>query len=224
MEQFVEFVSNNALLSGLFALVLVAWLIYEVSRIARKWREVSTLEAVRLINKDDTLVLDVSNSADHAKGHILGAQHMPPSVIESGNKQLLKHKEKPVLVYCKNGQVSPQMANKLVQLGFTDVAVLSGGLAQWASDQQPVSRQKAGAKGKGKGKGSGGKGGGKKKDKRSGQARLESGESPTEAVEGELVEPADESSADDTGVDDHSEPDSEDRNQPSGERSRGPAN
>lgn len=146
MQQFFEFIGNHPVLAGLFAVVLAAWIAYEITRLTRKWNEVDTLAAVRLINRDDALVLDVSNSTDFAKGHIVGARSLPPSRIESGNQELLKAKDRPVLVYCKNGQVSPQMANRLVKLGFSDVHVLSGGLAQWSSDQQPVSRQKGSGK------------------------------------------------------------------------------
>ncbi|MFU8831319.1 MAG: rhodanese-like domain-containing protein [Wenzhouxiangella sp.] len=148
MQQILEFIGNHPILTGAFAIVLAAWIAYEVSRLVRKWREVGTLEAVRLINREDALVIDVSNSADHAAGHIIGALHMPPSRIEAGNQQLLKHKDRPVLVYCKNGQVAPQMANRLVKLGFTNVNALAGGLTQWVADQQPVSRQKGAVKNK----------------------------------------------------------------------------
>lgn len=155
MERLIEFIGNNLLLSGIFAVVLAAWIIYEISRVLRQWKELGTFEAVQLINREDPLILDVSNSTDYAKGHIQGALHMPPSRIESGNQELLKHRERPVLVYCRNGQVSPQMATRLTKLGFTSVFLLTGGLNQWSTDQQPVSRQKgparpAGGKDKGK--------------------------------------------------------------------------
>jgi rhodanese-related sulfurtransferase len=167
MQQFLEFIGNHPILTGLFAVVLAAWIAWEVARLARKWREVGTLEAVRLINREDALVIDVSNSTDHASGHIVGALHMPPSRIEAGNQQLLKHKDRPVLLYCKNGQVSPQMANRLVKLGFEKIHVLTGGLTQWISDQQPVSRHK--------------KASGKKKDKTSRKDKHEDKREDSEA-------------------------------------------
>jgi rhodanese-related sulfurtransferase len=142
MDRFLEFVGNNLLLSGLFVAIVVAWLAWEVARLGRKWKEIGTLEAVRLINREDPIILDVSNSTDFAKGHINGATHMPPSRIEAGNQQLFKQKERPVLLYCQRGQISPQMANRLVKLGFSQVYMLSGGLTQWVSDNQPVSRHK----------------------------------------------------------------------------------
>ena len=142
MDQFIEFIRDNLLLSGLFVAVLVAWLAWEVARLGRKWQELGTLGAVRLINREDPLILDVSNSSEFASGHINGAVHMPPSRIEAGNQQLLKQKDRPVLVYCQRGQISPQMANRLVKLGFEQVFALAGGLMQWTSDNQPISRHK----------------------------------------------------------------------------------
>lgn len=140
MDRFLEFVGNNLLLSGLFVAVLVAWLAWEAARLARKWKEIGTLEAVRLINREDPLILDVSNSTDYAKAHINGALHMPPSRIEAGNQQLLKQKERPLLVYCQRGQIAPQMATRLAKMGFNQIYMLSGGLTQWLSDNQPVAR------------------------------------------------------------------------------------
>lgn len=146
MDQLSEFISNNLLLSGLFAVVLAAWLTWEVARLGRKWKELDVMAAVMLINREDPLILDVSNSTDYAKGHLAGALHMPPSRIEAGNTNLVKHKEAPVLVYCQSGQVSQQMATRLVKLGFTQVHMLSGGLAQWISENQPVTKDKSPAR------------------------------------------------------------------------------
>ncbi len=152
MERILEFIGNHTILTGIFGVVLLAWIIYEVSRMVRQWKEVDSLGAVWMINREDPIILDVSNSTDYAKGHIHGALHMPPSKIEAGNQELLKHKERPVLVYCKSGQVSPQMATRLTRLGFTNVNMLTGGLTQWLADQQPVTRHKGAAKSGGKDK------------------------------------------------------------------------
>lgn len=144
MEQLLTFIADHPILVGAFAVVLAALIATEFARMTRRWNELDTTQAILLINRRDPLILDVSNSTEYANGHILNAEHMPPSRIESGNSQLLKKSDSPVLVYCKNGQVSPQMATRLVKLGFEDVNVLRGGLAQWISDQQPVTRGKPG--------------------------------------------------------------------------------
>ena len=169
MEQLLSFIANHPILVGAFAVVLAALIATEFARMTRRWKELDTTQAILLINRRDPLILDVSNSTDYANGHILNAEHMPPSRIESGNSQLLKKTDRPVLVYCKNGQVSPQMASRLAKLGFEDVSVLRGGLAQWISDSQPVTRGKTGKSGGGKQGKRGGKQGkrGANQDKRS---------------------------------------------------------
>jgi rhodanese-related sulfurtransferase len=144
MEQLLVFIGNHPILVGAFAVVLAALIATETARLTRAWKELDTAQAILLINRQDPLILDVSNSTDFANGHILNAENMPPSRIEAGNSRLLKSRERPVLLYCKNGQVAPQMATRLCKLGFTEVSVLRGGLSQWVADQQPLTRGKAG--------------------------------------------------------------------------------
>jgi rhodanese-related sulfurtransferase len=166
MEQLLTFIANHPILVGAFAVVLAALIATESARMTRRWKELDTAQAILLINRRDPLILDVSNSTDYAKGHILNAENMPPSRIESGNQRLIKSKSRPVLLYDKNGQVSPQMAKRLVQLGFEDVNVLRGGLTQWTADQQPITRGKPGGKPAGKARS-----GGKTKDRAGGKQR-----------------------------------------------------
>lgn len=142
MEQLLVFIGNHPILVGAFAVVLAALIATEWARLRRAWKELETQQAILLINRKDPIIIDVSNSTDYANGHILNAEHMPPSRIEAGNARLLKWRERPILLYCKNGQVAPQMATRLCKLGFTDVSVLRGGLAQWVADQQPITRGK----------------------------------------------------------------------------------
>jgi len=150
MEQLLTFIGSNPLLSGAFAVVLAALIATESARLIRKWKELDTQAAILLMNRQEPLILDASNSSDFAKAHILGAEHMPPSKLEAGNKRLMKSLDRPILLYCKNGQVSPQMATRMSKLGFSDVNVLKGGLVQWMADNQPVTRGKATGKKSGK--------------------------------------------------------------------------
>lgn len=138
MQQVFEFAGNHMVLTGALVVAVIALVFHEIGRLFRAWREVSTLEAVRLLNQDDPLVIDVSNGTDFARAHIRGAVHIPPSQIQSGNQKLSKDKERPLLVYCRSNQVAPQMAGRLTKMGFTKVHVLGGGLTRWINDKQPV--------------------------------------------------------------------------------------
>ena len=59
-------------------------------------------------------------------------------------KAMVKLKERPVVFYCKNGQVSPQACAKLVKAGYDQVYFLSGGLSAWQSENLPVKKGRKG--------------------------------------------------------------------------------
>lgn len=165
MEQVLTFIGNHPILTGAFAVVLAMLIATEMGRLARRWKELDTHQAILLMNRQDPLILDVSTGKDFAEGHIIGAEHMPPSRLEAGNQGLMKARQRPILLYCKNGQVSPQMASRLSKLGFEQVHVLKGGLTQWRADNQPISR------GKGKQKAKRTKDGSKKDARKRGEGR-----------------------------------------------------
>lgn len=138
MEKFLAFASNHPILVGSFFTVLLAFIATEFMRKTRKFKVLNSVDAIRLMNREDAAVIDLSASNDYASKHIVGAVNVAPSQIQASNKKLMKLKGRPVLVYCKTGQASHQNAAKLIELGLEPVYVLRGGLAQWQQDQQPV--------------------------------------------------------------------------------------
>lgn len=140
MQQLMEFAGNHPILVGAFAAVLITLIVTEFMGRAQGFRLVSPSEAVAFINRDDARVIDVSPPAEFRKGHIIGARNVPMSRIREPDKDLTKLLGKPLLVTCKSGQTAGQAAAALVKQGATDVAVLRGGMAQWNSDNLPVSR------------------------------------------------------------------------------------
>jgi len=141
MEQLLEFVGNHPLLSGGFVavLLLLAWT--EVSRRTRGFSELGPAQAIPLINDKNTVVVDVSPSADFSKGHIVGARNILPSRFADPDAEIRKLEGKNVLVVCKNGQVAQTAATALVKIGAAQVAVLKGGMTQWTADSYPVTRK-----------------------------------------------------------------------------------
>lgn len=138
MQQFFEFAGNHPILVGSFASVLLALIVTEMMRASRKFKVITSADAIRLINRENAAVIDLSASNDYAARHIVDAVNIAPSQLQASNKQLMKLKERPILLYCKTGQASHQNAGKLIALGFERVYVLRGGLTQWVQDQQPV--------------------------------------------------------------------------------------
>lgn len=135
MEQFIEFVGNHWLLSGLWVALLGAFLLHRARSGAQA---VGLQQAVFLINRKDALVLDIRDKKEFDAGHIVDAVHIPYSRLSSRLTEIEKHKSRPVVVVCKMGQHSGDACKTLENAGFEQVVRLKGGLAAWRAEQLPV--------------------------------------------------------------------------------------
>ena len=138
MGQVIEFATNHPLLVGGFAVVLVLLVFTEVMRGLRGVKELSPALAVAWINDPEAVVIDVSPVADFNRGHIVNERNLTPSRISNPDAEVLKLKDRKLLVVCKTGPTAVAAANNLRKLGAAEVAVLKGGMAQWRNDQFPV--------------------------------------------------------------------------------------
>ncbi|WP_404468872.1 sulfurtransferase TusA family protein [Sutcliffiella horikoshii] len=74
-------------------------------------------------------VLDVREPAEYAFGHIPGAVSVPLGDLEGGIAELDKEKE--TYVICRTGSRSDMAAQKLTELGFTNVKNVVPGMSKW---------------------------------------------------------------------------------------------
>jgi rhodanese-related sulfurtransferase len=138
MDQVIEFATNNPLLVGGFVVVLGLLIWTEVTSRLRGVKELSPALAVSWINDPNAVVIDVSPVADFNRGHIVNARNFTPSRLKDPDAEVLKLKDRKLLVVCKSGPTAVAAANNLRKIGASDVAVLKGGMTQWRSDQFPV--------------------------------------------------------------------------------------
>jgi len=100
---------------------------------------VSTAEAVRLINREKGVLIDVAEPADYAAGHASGARNIPIGQIE-GSKELPSNKTLPLLVLCPTGARAGRAASLLRKAGYEKAVAVSGGTAAWREASLPVER------------------------------------------------------------------------------------
>lgn len=101
--------------------------------------KVNAAEAVRLINREKAVLLDVSEPAEYAAGHAVGARSVPFGELET-SKSLPKNKALPVVVVCPTGARSSRAVATLRKLGFENASALAGGLRAWREANLPVER------------------------------------------------------------------------------------
>ncbi|MCP5450340.1 MAG: rhodanese-like domain-containing protein [Gammaproteobacteria bacterium] len=143
MNDFVEFSTQNWLL--FLALFAIAGMLIggEVLRKMRGVSSLSTAEALRLINDQEALILDVRDGGEYKEGHIPQARHIPLGALRDRLGELTKAKDKPIVVYCRNGATSQAACAQIKKSGIADVYNLSGGLSAWQEANLPVSRKKS---------------------------------------------------------------------------------
>lgn len=141
MEQIVEFAQNNFFLSGVW-LALIILIIYTfVAGALSAVKELNTHQATLKINKEDAVLLDIRKPDEFKKGHIVGARQLKPSEIESADfSKLEKHKSQPIIVVCAMGMSAIKTASQLLKAGFSEAAVLQGGMNAWSSANLPTTK------------------------------------------------------------------------------------
>lgn len=138
MQQLIEFLANHWLLTSALFAVLLLMVANEIWTTVKGEKRLSPADAVRLINDQNAVVLDVRSPADFKKGHLLNALNIPSARLADRVNELAKFKDRPVLCYCALGSVSPQACSKLRELGFATVYSLKGGLNAWQGASLPV--------------------------------------------------------------------------------------
>jgi rhodanese-related sulfurtransferase len=99
-------------------------------------------EAVRLINREKAVLIDVSEPAEYAAGHPNGARHIPLGQLE-GSKELPGNKTLPLVVVCPNGARSGRAVALLHKAGYEKAQSLAGGFAAWRTANLPVEKSAA---------------------------------------------------------------------------------
>jgi rhodanese-related sulfurtransferase len=103
-----------------------------------KVKEVGTLNATHLINRENAVLLDVREAKEFAGGHLPNALHIPLSELGSRGSELAKLTSRPVIAYCERGQRSRAAGSALARLGFADIYQLTGGFRAWKDAGLPV--------------------------------------------------------------------------------------
>jgi rhodanese-related sulfurtransferase len=134
----VKFFIDNWILL-LAAFTSGALLVFPLVRRGAGGGAISTNEAVRLINREKGVLVDVGEPAEFAAGHAAGARNVPLGQIDSA-KNLPSNKALPLLLLCPTGSRSSRAAGLLRKAGYQNVLPVAGGTAAWREASLPVDK------------------------------------------------------------------------------------
>lgn len=116
------------------SLFLAGCMVTKTSKTSGSYKTISSKEAQQMIEENkDALILDVRTAAEYESGHIPNAVNLSNEDIQAGKVDSLKDKSQLIMVYCRSGNRSRQAAQKLAELGYTNV-VDFGGIQSWQGD------------------------------------------------------------------------------------------
>ncbi len=92
--------------------------------------EVTPQDVDALPEAGATLV-DVREASEWEQGHLPGAVHISKSYVEQQIEAAVPDRDSPVILYCAGGIRSLFAAQTLEQMGYTNVASMSGGFQAW---------------------------------------------------------------------------------------------
>ncbi|MDP9401685.1 MAG: molybdopterin-synthase adenylyltransferase MoeB [Actinomycetota bacterium] len=86
---------------------------------------------VREVIDEGVAVVDVRETEEVAAGKLPGALHVPRGFLESRIEGAVPDRDQRVVLYCASGTRSALAADTLRQLGYHDVASMTGGITLW---------------------------------------------------------------------------------------------
>jgi rhodanese-related sulfurtransferase len=103
---------------------------------------VGTAEAVRLINREKAVLIDVGEPSEFAAGHAVGARNVPLAKLD-GAKELPSNKAIPVVILCPSGARAARAAAQLRKAGHEKALAVAGGNRAWREAQLPLEKSAA---------------------------------------------------------------------------------
>ena len=100
----------------------------------KSYRQVSVDEAIAIMQSESNyIILDVRTNEEFREKHIPRAINVPNEVISDYAIPELPDKDQLILVYCRSGRRSKEAAEKLANIGYTNV-VEFGGIIDWTGE------------------------------------------------------------------------------------------
>lgn len=95
----------------------------------------------KIETKQNVVILDTRSTEEYEVSHIPGAVHVEYDNFKP--RDVLRYdKSSEVIVYCTVGARSENIGEKLLEIGFTDVENLYGGIFQWVNEDGSIVNKK----------------------------------------------------------------------------------
>jgi rhodanese-related sulfurtransferase len=101
-------------------------------------KTISPGELMHRIREGAVVCCDVNSQQSWKSAHVPGARHL--NHVSYSEADLPDDRQTPLVFYCSNPfcRKAPTAARRALQMGFSDVRVLSAGISGWLADRLPT--------------------------------------------------------------------------------------
>ena len=142
-DNIIHFFTHNMTLSIIFAIALIAYIIFEVvswssgGSLVHKLK-ISVNQLISLFNHNNGFVIDVRSEDSYQIGHILDSVNVLASSCNHEHPIIKSNRNRPIIIVCDTGKRSSELASHLHQNGIKEVFYLNGGLEAWRLLDMPL--------------------------------------------------------------------------------------
>lgn len=99
------------------------------SFLKKKYQDVTSQDVQQMMNKSDSMVVDVREDYEYERGHIPNSKWIALGTLQNRIHEIDKNKK--IIVVCASGGRSARASSFLSDAGF-DVYNMQGGMMAWA--------------------------------------------------------------------------------------------
>lgn len=92
------------------------------------------------VSTPGAFLLDVRTVPEYQEAHLANATLIPYTDLSSRGSELPADKTTPIFVYCRSGNRSAIASETLVEMGYTNVHNMAGGIGDWMAAGYPVTQ------------------------------------------------------------------------------------
>jgi rhodanese-related sulfurtransferase len=99
----------------------------------------------KIQSEDEFVLVDALSPMSYATSHLPGAISMPPESVDDRAARAIPDRDTEVVVYCSSSTCdsSVEVANRLIELGYRNVAHYAEGKSDWVEAGLPLEGSRA---------------------------------------------------------------------------------
>ncbi|OQX85383.1 MAG: hypothetical protein B6D55_07520 [Candidatus Omnitrophica bacterium 4484_70.2] len=101
-------------------------------------RGISLIEAKKKFDNKEAIFVDVRRRSEYKSGFIEGSLDIPLGRLIFDARERIPNKNTPIITYCEKGMRGAIAGSYFVQMGYTNVRYLEGGISAWKKAGYPV--------------------------------------------------------------------------------------